>query len=202
MVLDQRITQLTAALQREATGAPLSPQRLARLQTLTQELAEVLTTATKSLHGGLSLEGDLWPERDDSEENSMDQTRMLMLMDALEQIGVAPLARQDALVRTSQYFGGHDVADWEITDFAQQLRRDAPHLFRHAASTPTTAPTATGSSQGKRKEPPQPPERLSTVARPRSHHAHDEVARVAARPTTVVRATACWRGGRGDAALI
>jgi hypothetical protein len=53
MLLDQRIAQIIAALAREATTAPLSPQRLARLLTLHQELGDVLTTADKALRGGL-----------------------------------------------------------------------------------------------------------------------------------------------------
>jgi hypothetical protein len=57
MGLDQRMTQRTAALAREATAAPLSPQRLARLQTLHQELAEVLTTAAKTLPRGTPPRG-------------------------------------------------------------------------------------------------------------------------------------------------
>jgi hypothetical protein len=163
MGLDQRMTQRTAALAREATAAPLSPQRLARLQTLHQELAEVLTTAAKTLHGGLPLEGALWPERDedDDEETRMDQQHVLMLIDALAEIGVAPQARQDARARARQSCGGHDVQEWAVRDFAQQRRKDAPHLCRQQASASTTAPAATGYSQGKRKDLPQPPRSVS-----------------------------------------
>jgi len=156
MLMDQRITQLTVDLAREATAAPLSPQRLARLQTLTQELAEVLTTADKALGGGLSLEGALWPERDDDEEEiGMDQEHMLMLIDVLDAAGVPPSARRDALARAEQDFGPHAVEDWEARDWAQQLRGQVPHLFTRTGSAPT------GDGQGKRKALPQPSRSVS-----------------------------------------
>jgi hypothetical protein len=103
-------------------------------------LAEVLTTASKTLRGGLSLEGDLWPEREteSDEEESMDQAHLLLLIDELDAIGVSPAARPDALNRASQYFGGHDMQDGEVRDFAQQPRKDAPPLFRQGDSAPTT----------------------------------------------------------------
>jgi hypothetical protein len=162
MLLDQRMTQLTAALAREATTAPLSPQRLARLLTLHQELGDVLTTADKALRGGLSFEGDFWPERpEESEESDMNQEPLLLLIEALDAAGVTPQARPAALNRANQSFAGNEVQPWEAHAFVRSLKHDAPHLFRHQAPAPTPAPATSGYGPSKRKEPPQPPRSVS-----------------------------------------
>jgi hypothetical protein len=98
----RQLKPLRAALQKEASGA-VSLQRVARMQELARQLTEALTPVADARAGGASFRGDLWDgmaEAEDVEEDDeMDQEPLLKLIDVLDELGVAPQARRDALAR-------------------------------------------------------------------------------------------------------
>jgi hypothetical protein len=152
------IKPLIAALQHALTGAS-TLQRISHMRELTERLTGALTLVADMMARGASFHGDLGDgtDADEVEEaTGMDQEHMLRVMELLDEVGIAPHARWDAVARAEQRFGSHAVEDWEARDWAQRLRGDAPHLFTQAAPASTTT-AAPGRSARKRPDPLQPP---------------------------------------------
>jgi hypothetical protein len=83
----------------------------------------------------------------------MDREEFFQWLDIFDEIGIRPEARRDAMSRAERHFAQQaTVLDWERRDFAEGLRREAPHFFRSAGPQ---QPQATRLSPDEEKLPPQ-----------------------------------------------
>jgi hypothetical protein len=85
----------------------------------------------------------------------MDQEQILTLIEAMDQAGVIPTARRDALARGAERFGPRVVDRSEAGQWAAELRVTCPHFFAPAAgqSPAASGPTAAAGATVRSRRP-------------------------------------------------
>jgi hypothetical protein len=76
-------------------------------------------------------------------EETMKEEQLLYLVDAIDEVGVLPSAKEDARNRAKVYFQEQLFDRSEARGWAHRLRQEAPHLFGQAASTNAATPAST-----------------------------------------------------------
>src|SRR5262245_10959979 len=121
------------------TTGTLTPAKAVRLVEVLQHLGDLAPQADRLLRPHANpLAGDLWPESDDddteSEEDEVmgqsERERLLMFMRVIDQSGVVPAAKEDALRRLEQHFADEEPDAVSVRSHLDRMvRGQAPHLW-------------------------------------------------------------------------
>jgi len=68
------------------------------------------------------------------------------VMEAIQDVGIVPAVRQDALARGEAYFRERQADRIDARSWAEGLRVTCPHFFPQVAPEPATAPASTAIS--------------------------------------------------------